>query len=293
MAISAEQVKELRDRTQAGFMECKKALEASNGNVEAAIEAMRKAGMAKAAKKADRTAAEGVIIVKLSDDQKTGFMVEINCETDFVARDTHFVNFAQNVADQGLAAKTADVTALAALPATTANHTIEQQRQELVAKLGENIQIRRAILVNAPGTIGAYKHGERMGVLVQLDVKNPELGKELAMHIVATNPQAVKPEDVSPALIAHEKEIFSEQAKTSGKPAAIIEKMIQGRIQKFLSEVSLTEQAFVKDPDKSVGNLLKENKANVLGFVRYQVGEGIEKHTGNFAEEVMAQVRGS
>lgn len=293
MAITAEQVKELRERTSAGFMECKKALEATNGDVEAAIEAMRKSGMAKAAKKADRTAAEGVIIVKLSDDQKIGFMVEVNCETDFVARDQNFVNFAQNVATQGLAAKTMDLAALATLPAGNSGHTIEQNRQELVAKLGENIQIRRAVLLQATGALGAYKHGERMGVLVQLDVNNPELGKDLAMHIVASNPQAVRPQDVSADLIAKEKEIFSEQAKASGKPPAIIEKMIEGRVQKFLSEVSLLGQPFVKDPSKTVGDLLKENKANVIGFVRYQVGEGIEKQTGNFAEEVMAQVRGA
>lgn len=292
MAVTAEQVKELRERTGAGFMDCKKALAEANGDVEAAIEAMRKSGVAKAAKKADRTAAEGVIIVKLSDDQKSGFMVEVNCETDFVARDHNLISFAQNVAEQGLKAKTTDLAALGNL-SSNAGHSVEQTRQELVAKLGENIQIRRAVLLNAPGTIGSYKHGERIGVMVQLDVNNPELGKDIAMHIVASNPQAVKPEDVSSDLIAKEKEIFSEQAKASGKPAAIIEKMIDGRVQKFLNEVSLLGQPFVKDPNKTVGDLLKENKANVLGFTRYQVGEGIEKQTGNFAEEVMAQVRGS
>lgn len=291
--ITAEQVKELRERTGAGFMECKKALESSGGDIEAAIEAMRKSGMAKAAKKADRTAAEGIIVIQIAADGKSAVMLEANCETDFVARDQNFVSFAKNAAALALANKTKELDSLLALPYSGSDQTVEQTRQTLVAKLGENIQVRRLVFLTASGSIGAYTHGDRIGALVQLDINNPELGKDLAMHIVASNPQAVSPEDVSQELINKEKEIFSAQAQASGKPAAIIEKMIQGRIQKFLSEVSLLGQPFVKDPNETVGELVKKANGKVLGFVRYQVGEGIEKQTSNFAEEVMAQVRGT
>jgi elongation factor Ts len=291
--VTAEQVKELRERTGAGFMECKKALQEANGDIEAAIEAMRKLGIAKAAKKADRTAAEGIVVIQLSTDQKSGVILEINCETDFVARDQSFTAFSQNVATKALSAKVENVTDLLALPYQTGNQTIEQARQELVAKLGENIQIRRLALMKSPGIVGAYKHGNRIGVLVDLNVNNPELGKDLAMHIAASHPQALAPEDVPSELIAKEREVFAGQAKASGKPAAIVEKMIEGRIKKFLSEISLLGQPFVKNPDESVAKLLQANNAKVLGFIRFQVGEGIEKRTDNFAQEVMAQVRGS
>lgn len=289
--ITAEQVKDLRERTGAGFMECKRALEAANGDVETAIENMRKAGTAKAAKKADRTAAEGVIVIKISADQKNAVMIEINCETDFVARDQNFTQFANQVAEQALQARISDVNALANLPYQNSQNTIEQVRQELVAKLGENVQIRRLVFIHSDGTIGFYKHGEKIGALVQLANNDAQLGKDLAMHIVASHPQALHPEDVSAEAVAKEKEIFSAQAQASGKPAAIIEKMIDGRIQKFLNEVSLLGQPFVKDPAQTVGDLVKKANTKVIGFVRYQVGEGIEKNTTNFAEEVMAQVR--
>lgn len=290
--ITADQVKELRDRTGAGFMECKKALEAAQGNIEAAIKTMREAGMAKAAKKADRTAAEGIIVLRVAQDRKSAFMVEVNCETDFVGRDQNLVNFANTIAEKGLAAKVNDVKSLSELP-YQANQTVEQVRQELVSKLGENIQIRRIVFLTASGSIGGYIHSDRIGALVQLNIDNQELGKDIAMHIVASSPQALNPEDVPAELVAKEREIFSVQAQASGKPAAIVEKMIEGRIQKFLSEVSLLGQPYVKNPNETVGELVKNANAKVLGFVRFQVGEGIEKQAGNFAEEVMAQVRGS
>lgn len=290
--ITAEQVRELREQTGAGMMECKRALVEADGNIDAAIAAMRKAGMAKAAKKADRTAAEGVIALQVSADQKTGALVEVNCETDFVARDQNLTGFAQHVATRALAEKISDLENLMSLPYEKGSaHTIEQTRQELVAKLGENVQIRRVAVLQADGMIGAYKHGERIGVLVQLNAANAELGKDIAMHIAANNPQAVAPENVPAELIAKEKEIFSAQAATSGKPPEIIEKMIQGRINKYLQEISLVSQPFVKNPDQTVADLLKAANAKIQGFVRFQVGEGIEKRTSNFAEEVAAQVR--
>ncbi len=294
MNISAELVKELRERTGAGLMECKKALVEASGNIELAIEEMRKSGMAKAEKKASRTAAEGKIAMALSSDQKQGFMVEVNCETDFVGRDASFVAFAQAVADQGLIAKMADLDKLMALadPQNSAQ-TLEQRRQELVAKIGENIRVRRAVYMQSSGIVGNYKHGERIGVLVDLNINNAELGKDIAMHIAASQPQAVAPEDVSAELIAKEKEIFSAQASSSGKPANIVEKMIEGRIKKFLSEISLHGQPFVKNPDQTVADLLKANNAKVISFVRFAVGEGIEKQTTDFATEVMMQVQGS
>lgn len=294
MNISAELVKELRERTGAGLMECKKALAAVDGNIELAIEKMRKEGMAKAEKKASRTAAEGKIALALSSDQKQAFMVEVNCETDFVGRDASFVAFAQAVADQGLAAKTADIEKLLAqVDPQNSAQTLEQRRQELVAKIGENIRVRRAVYMQSSGIVGNYKHGERIGVLVDLNINNAELGKDIAMHIAASQPQAVAPEDVSAELIAKEKEIFVAQASSSGKPANIIEKMIEGRIKKFLSEISLHGQPFVKNPDQTVADLLKTNNAKVISFVRFAVGEGIEKQTTDFATEVMMQVQGS
>ena len=290
--VTAEQVKKLRELTDAGFMECKRALEVANGDIEAAIQAMRKAGMSKAAKKADRTAAEGTIVIVMSSDHRSALMLEVNCETDFVARDPNFTTFAHHAAERALAAQAKNVDAVLALPYETgADATVESKRHELVAKLGENVQFD-LILSQAPGTIGSYKHGSKIGVLVQLDVNNPELGKDLAMHIAASKPLAVAPENVSPEIIAKEREIFAAQANASGKPAAIIEKMIAGRITKFLSEITLLGQPFVKNPDQTIADLLKSANAKVLGFTRFEVGEGIEKSTGDFAAEVMAQVRG-
>lgn len=294
MPITAEQVKELRERTGAGLMECKKALTETNGDIEAAIKVMRERGIAKAEKKAGRVTTEGAVAIQLSSDQKKAFMVEINCETDFVSKDQNFVAFVQTVATEGLAAQAQNVAQLLSLATPIGNQTIEQMRQELVAKLGENINVRRVTFMESPkGIVSAYRHGDRIGVLVKLNVDNPQLGKDLAMHIAASNPQALAPEDVGQDLINKEREIFSAQASASGKPPAIVEKMIDGRIKKFLNEVSLLGQPFVKNPSETVSDLLTAANAKVITFQRFEVGEGIEKETTNFADEVMAQVRGS
>lgn len=293
--ITANLVKELRDLTGAGMMECKKALSEVGGNIEAAIEHLRKTGMAKAAKKSDRTAAEGRIEIKIAHDHKAAAIVEVNCETDFVAKDENLVTFAQTVAERALVSQVKDIATLLNAPYSSNDpKTVEQVRQELVSKLGENIQVRRiALMQTAEGMIGSYKHGDRIGVLVQLNVNNPTLAKDLAMHVAATNPQALSPQDVPADLINKEREIFAAQTDTQGKPQAIVDKMIEGRIKKFVNENSLLGQAFVKNPSETVADLLKAANAKVLGFVRFEVGEGIEKKTVDFAEEVMAQVRGS
>lgn len=288
MTITAAMVKELREKTGAAMMACKKALEETKGNLEAAIEVLRIAGEAKAAKRADKTAAEGKIEVAVAADNRSAFIAEINSETDFVARDENFRGFTEQVARHGLATKVKEVSAL--LAEKIAGVTVETLRQQLVSKIGENVQIRRVALLEAP-YVGHYRHGERIGVLVALDKINAELAKDIAMHIAATNPQALNPEDVSPELVAKEKEIFSAQAAESGKPAEIINKMVDGRVNKFLKEISLTSQPFVKDPNKSVADLLKEAGAKVQAFVRFEVGEGIEREAQNFADEVMAQVQ--
>lgn len=288
---TAEQVKELRERTGAGFMDCKKALEAVNNDLEAAVKYMKEQGTIKAAKKAERTTAEGVIEVTISADQKKAIIIEINCETDFVTRSEKFREFVQKVAQIALNSEVKTVEELSQLTYEN-NLTVETKRQELIAQIGENIQIRRLSLIKTSGTLSFYKHGDRIAALVEIDSSNAELGKDLAMHIVASNPQAVQPSDVPQDLIASEQAIFLEQAKTSGKPEAIINKMVEGKMQKLLNEISLVGQPFVKDPDKTVGELLKSANTKVLRFVRYQVGEGIEKKTTNFAEEVMAQVQG-
>lgn len=295
MSITAKLVQDLRERTGAGLMDCKRALEAAQGNIEAAIEAMRKAGQAKADKKAGRVAAEGIVIVKSSSDNKTSVIVEINCETDFVARDEQFKQFAENVAVTALQAKAHDVASLLALPlANAANQTVEQARQALIAKIGENIQIRRVSVIESKGgTVASYVHGSRIGVLVDVVGGNAQLAKDLAMHIAANSPLVVQRNQVPADVIAKEKEIFSAQAQSSGKPPAIIEKMIEGRISKFVDEVSLMGQPFVKDPNTTVGKLLDQANAKVNSFTRFSVGEGIEKQEENFVDAVMAQVRGS
>ena len=291
MAVTAALVKELRERTGLGMMECKKALVETDGDLDQAIENLRKSGQAKAAKKAGRTAADGAVVAKVSEDGKTGVIVEINSETDFVARDDNFKGFCEKVAQLVLDTKEADVEKLK--EANVEGGTLEEVRTALIQKIGENIQVRRAQVVeSADGVVGAYIHGGKIGVLVALQGGNEELGKDVAMHVAASNPQVVNPEDVSEEVVAKEKEIFSAQAKDSGKPDEIIEKMVTGRINKFLKEVSLVEQPFVKDPDTTVGKLVKSGGASVLGFVRYEVGEGIEKEEVDFAAEVMAQARG-
>jgi elongation factor Ts len=290
MQITAAMVKELRELTGAGMMECKKALTEAGGNTEAAIEWMRKNGMAKADKKAGRIAAEGVIALVTSQDQKTGCMIEINCETDFVARGDDFRNFVDQVTAVALEKAPADLAALLALGLPGGN-TIETERKALIAKIGENIQIRRFQHVVSGGVIGAYSHGGRIGVLVEMNGGDVGLAKDIAMHVAASRPVCVSENDVPPEHLQKEKEILLAQAAQSGKTGDIVEKMVQGRLKKYLAEVTLLGQPFVKDPDQNVGKLLKAAAATVKSFYRYEVGEGIEKKEENFAEEVMAAVR--
>ncbi len=293
MAITAAMVKELRERTGAGMMECKKALVETDGDIDAAIEHMRKAGMAKADKKAGRTAAEGLVAIKVSDDNKTAAVVEVNCETDFVAKGDDFQNLVNNVAERVLKDKPADLDALMAMPITDSDSTtIEETRKALIAKLGENMNVRRFRVIEAKGSLSTYMHGTRIGVVVDLEGGDNTLGKDIAMHIAASRPVCVSDNEVAPELIDKEKEIFAAQAAESGKPADIIEKMVTGRINKFLKEITLLGQPFVKDPDQTVEKLLKGAGAKVHQFVRIEVGEGIEKKQENFAEEVMAQAKG-
>ncbi|MCG5534946.1 translation elongation factor Ts [Ectothiorhodospira mobilis] len=292
MQISASMVKELREITGAGMMECKKALTAAGGDMDAAIEQMRKSGAAKAVKKADRVAAEGRIVVSASGDGHRAAIVEVNCETDFVAKDDHFQAFSQQVADQVLAHEPADVDALMALSGEEGS--LEETRAALVAKIGENVQVRRFELVGgADSVLGHYLHGARIGVVVELEGGDESLARDLAMHIAASHPVCVDESQVPQELLEKEKAIFRSQAEESGKPAEIIEKMISGRIKKYLGEITLVGQPFVKDPDQAVGKLLEQAGARVRRFVRYEVGEGIEKKTENFAEEVLAQAKGS
>lgn len=285
--ITAKMVAELRERTGSGMMECKKALVAAAGDIEKAIDEMRKAGQAKADKKANRVAAEGVIIIKQVGDSTA--MVEINSETDFVARHEDFISFADKVVSM-IAGQNDARSGDADL--TKFNDAIDADRKPLIVKIGENITVRRARIAKAP-VVGAYLHGSRIGVLVEMEGGNPDLAKDLAMHIAASAPIVVSPEDVPADLVAKEKEIFIAQARESGKPMEIIEKMVQGRINKFLDEQSLTGQPFVKDPNQKVGALLKANQAKVLSFTRFVVGEGIEKEKVDFATEVMQQARGA
>ncbi len=290
MAITASMVKELRERTGAGMMECKKALTEADGNIEAAIENMRKSGQAKAAKKAGRTAADGVIVVAQSGDGSKAAMVEVNCETDFVAKDENFGSFADAIAERVLNSDAPDVAALMALPLHEGEDTtIEEARQALVSKIGENMNVRRFARVAAQGTLHNYSHGVRIGVLVDVSGGDGDLGRDLAMHIAATNPVCVAESDVPADLLAKEREITEAQAKESGKPDNIVEKMVEGRMRKYLAEITLVGQSFVKDPDTTVAKLLQANGATVNSFVRFEVGEGIEKKVEDFREEVMAQ----
>lgn len=283
-AISAAMVKELRDRTGLGMLDCKKALTENGGDIDKAIEELRKSSGMKAAKKAGRTAAEGIAMCKVSEDGKFGLMVEVNSETDFVARDEGFRAFVQLVTDTAFASKQTDVAALM-------TGDLEVAREALVQKIGENVSVRRVVTASAEdGIVSAYVHGnDRIAVLVALKGGNDELGKDVAMHVAAVNPLVVNPADVSDDAQAKEREIYTAQAQESGKPAEIIEKMIDGRMRKYLAEVSLTEQAFVKDPDVKVGALVKKNGAEIVSFTRYEVGEGIEKEVVDFAAEVAAQ----
>jgi elongation factor Ts len=282
--VTAAMVKDLRERTGAGMMECKKALVEVNGDIEEAITVLRKRGIAKAAKRAGKTAAEGVIVTAISDDKLSAYIVEVNCETDFVALDESFNEFAKMVAQEGLTAQTEDFSKL---------KNIEEARQQLAHKLGENIQLRRSKCISVErGAVYAYNHGSRIGVLVALDQANDEIGKDVSMHIAAVNPQAINESNVDPALLEKEREIVSEQAKSSGKPENIIEKMVEGRIAKFLKEICLVDQPFVRDGEKTVGQILTDKGITVTEFVRFEAGEGIEKEVVDFAEEVRAQVEG-
>ncbi len=288
MQITASLVKELRERTGAGMMDCKKALQETGGDIEVAIEEMRKSGAAKAAKKAGRIAAEGVITIKQDGQDVT--ILETNCETDFVAKDDNFLSFTNNVIDAISAQNPSDVDALMQL--SLGDQTAEEAILQLVSKIGEKITVRRFEKRTATGQIGTYSHGTRIGVIVELKGGDETLAKDIAMHIAASKPVCVSEEQVSQDVLNKEKEIFSAQAAESGKPADIIEKMVEGRIKKYLKEITLLGQPFVKDPDQTVENLLKSAKASVTSFIRYEVGEGIEKKVDNFAEEVMSQAKG-
>ena len=294
MAITAAQVKELRQRTGCGMMECKKALVEADADMEAAAEALRKSGLAKADKKAGRVAAEGIIVVEVSGDGKAAAMAEINSETDFVAKKEEFQNFARAVVQRVLNDVPADMDALLAMPLEDGGETVEEVRRSLIAGIGENINVRRFVRSEATvGTLSSYLHGNRIGVLVDVQGGNTDLARDIAMHIAASKPVCVDASGVPQELLDKEKEIFSAQAEASGKPAAIIEKMVSGRIRKFLGEITLLGQPFVKDPEQTVGKLLQAAGASVQAFERLELGEGIEKKTENFAEEVMAQVQGS
>ncbi len=289
MAITAALVKELRDRTGAGMMECKKALVETDGDVETAIDNMRKSGQAKAAKKASRIAAEGIIKVATSSDNSYGVILEINSETDFVSRDENFLGFANELVQLALENKVSEIAALESLT-TKAGVSVADARETLVAKIGENIQLRRISLVEG-NNVMAYIHGGRIGVVASLSAGDAELAKDVAMHVAAANPEVIDASDVSEESLNKEREIFTAQARDSGKPDNIIEKMIDGRMKKFVGEISLTGQPFIKDPSLTVGKLLSEKDATVNSFIRYEVGEGIEKKEEDFAAEVMSQMK--
>ena len=285
--MSAALVKEFRERTGLGLLECKRALAAAGGDVDKAIEELRKSSGMKAAKKAGRTAADGVVATRIADDGSYGVLIEVNSETDFVARDDNFRAFVEKVVDAAFNGRQTDVAALM-------DGELEQAREALVQKIGENISVRRVELLTADaGVIGAYLHGNnRIAVLVELKGGDQDLAKDVAMHVAAVNPQVVSPADMPQEVIAKEKEIYTAQAQDSGKPAEIVEKMIEGRIKKFLAENSLVEQPFVKDPDVTVGKLVAAAGAEVAAFSRFEVGEGIAVDKVDFADEVAAQLKG-
>jgi elongation factor Ts len=292
MAVTAALVKELRERTGAGMMECKKALTENGGDIEATIEAMRKSGQAKAAKKAGRIAADGVVVIRIADDGKRGVVLEVNSETDFVAKDAGFQAFADGAAAQALASDVQDVAELAQQPMPGTDGTVDQAREALISKIGENVQLRRLVRYEGvSGRLTSYRHGVRIGVVVEVEGGDEALAKDLAMHIAASNPMCVDASQVAPEALEKEKDIFRAQALQSGKPQAIVEKMIEGRVRKFLEEVTLVGQPFVKNPELTVEKLLRQAGAKVLRFSRTEVGEGIQKREENFADEVMSQVR--
>ena len=292
MSITAEAVTQLRERTGAGLLECKRALVETNGDIEAAAELMRKQGLAKADKKAARVAAEGVIVLEKSADGRSAAMVEVNCETDFVAREADFQSFSAAVAEAALAANPASGEALAALKLAS-GETVDERRRALVAKIGENISVRRHATLSSSGQLGAYRHGTRIGALVAIEGGDAALAHDLAMHVAATNPAYLSVADVPADVVAKEREIETEKALAEGKPADIVAKMVEGRIRKTLNEKVLLGQPFVKDPDQTIEKLLKAAKAEVKSFQRFEVGAGIEKKQDDFVGEVMAQVKAS
>ena len=291
MTITASLVKELRERTGAGMMDCKKALVETNGDTDAAAELLRTTGQAKAEKKAGRVAAEGLVEIA-TDGSGCAVLLEVNSETDFVAKDENFLNFAASAAKLALASKPADIDALLAAEVAPAE-TLEEARNTLIAKIGENIAIRRFELIDAQGEIGHYSHGSRIGVIVDVTGGDEQLRRDLAMHIAATAPECISDADVPADMLERERRILTEQAEQEGKPPEIVAKMIEGRLRKYLAEITLVGQPFVKDPDTTVGKLLKQNNASVTSFARLEVGEGIEKKEEDFAAEVEAQVRAS
>jgi elongation factor Ts len=291
MNISAALVKEMRERTGLGMMECKKALTEAGGDIEAAIDLMRKAGAARADKKAGRTAADGAIILSASADGRSVALTEVNSETDFVAKDAGFLAFAQAVGDLVLSQAPADVEQLSTL--TLGDGTVEEARQQLVAKIGENLRVRRFVRrQTTSGVIGSYLHGSRIGVLVELEGGDLALARDIAMHVAASRPVCVSSDQIPADVMAREKEIYDAQAAESGKPEDIRARMVEGRLRKYAAEVTLLGQAFVKDPDTTVEQLLKKANARVIGFDRLEVGEGIEKQADDFVAEVMKQARG-
>jgi len=292
MAITASLVKELRERTGAGMMDCKKALVETDGDAEAAAELLRKKGQASAAKKAGRVAAEGCVKIATDADSKNVAIMEVNCETDFVAKDENFLAFADAAVALALSEQTEDLDALgnSKLPS---GETLEEARNALIAKIGENIGVRRVSLVQAEGQVAQYVHGARIGAIVDVVGGDADLGRDVAMHVAAAAPVAVSEAEVPAEQLEKEKNFQTEQALAEGKPPEIVEKMITGRMRKYLAEITLVGQAFVKDPDVTVGKLLEQNGASVAGFFRIEVGEGIEKKEEDFAAEVEAQVRAS
>ena len=291
MSVTAETVKQLRERTGAGMMECKKALVESGGDLDAAAELMRKQGLAKADKKAARVAAEGVVAIEPAADGRAAAMVEVNCETDFVAREHDFRAFAQAVAREALQSRPAGLEAL--LETRVGGESLEERRRALVAKIGENIGVRRFTVLTSTGHLGTYTHGSRIGTLVAVKRGTAELAHELAMHVAASNPRYLSVHEVPPAVLDKEREILTEQARGEGKPPEIVVKMVEGRLRKSLGELTLLGQPFVKDPDVTVEKLLKGAGAEVSAFERFEVGAGIEKKQENFVAEVMAQVKGA
>jgi elongation factor Ts len=294
ITISAGMVKELRERTGSGMMECKKALVEANGDMELAIENMRKSGLAKADKKSGRIAAEGMIGAKVRDDGKAVAIIDINCETDFVAKADDFINFVNDVSNALLKADLVETLEQLMEMPLDGGATVDEMRRGLISKLGENITVRRfEKYVTAEGGTSCYLHGNKIGVIVELASSDQELGKDIAMHVAASKPNFVSEDQVPAETIEKEKEIFLAQSADSGKPVDIVEKMIAGQIRKYLAEVTLLGQPFIKDDKMTVGKLVSSKGNKVIRFIRFEVGEGIEKKEENFAEEVMAQVRGN